>query len=129
MPDLFHLMGGDLALNARNGLLLVTGPALTRQRLYRRLLTNPGAYIFHPEYGAGLGRFVGDPAEPSNIEAVIRAQVRMEDTVARNPAPTITVQVQDTGFVSVTIGYSDEETGQPDALSFTVTGAASVVVH
>ena len=61
MPDLAHEFGADLQAGPTGDLALADGAALGRQRVLRRLLTNPGDYIWHPTYGAGLARFVGHP--------------------------------------------------------------------
>ena len=46
MPDLAHQFGADLVAGATGDLAVVDGPALGRQRVLRRLLTNPGDYIW-----------------------------------------------------------------------------------
>jgi hypothetical protein len=41
------------------------------QRVLRRLLTNPGSYIWHLEYGAGLPQHVGQPEVLSAINSLM----------------------------------------------------------
>jgi hypothetical protein len=131
MSDLNHYFGGDLAQSATGDLLKVDGTTQGVQRVLRRLLTNPalrdssgnviaaGDYIFHPDYGAGLPRMVGDTVDIAKITGAIKGQILLESAVARNPAPTIDV-VAITGGVSVSIRYNDAQTGAPAALDFDV---------
>ena len=94
---------------------------LGQQRVMRRLLTNPGDYIWQLDYGAGLARFIGQPASALQITAVIRSQIFKEAVVARNPEPVIGVQVDPAGgSVYVDVRYADAATGETQVLSFTV---------
>lgn len=122
MPDAAHFFGGDLQVSATGDILMVDGPVLTQQRLLRRLLTNQGDYIWQLDYGAGLGAFVGKPANAARIGAVIRNQVLLEPTVARVPVPTVSVAVQPTGVVTATVRYADAVTGTSQVLSFPLGG-------
>ena len=131
MSDLNHYFGGDLAQSATGDLLKVDGTTQGVQRVLRRLLTNPalrdssgnvvaaGDYIFHPDYGAGLPRMVGDTVDVATIKGAIKGQILLEAAVARNPAPAVDV-VAITGGVSVSIRYNDAQTGAPAALDFDV---------
>jgi len=120
MPDLSHEFGADLAAGPTGDLALATGVALGRQRVLRRLLTNPGDYIWQPDYGAGLGRFVGQPAAPERIRAVVRSQIFRERSVARSPEPVVEVQAGDDGRVFVAIRYADADSGETMSISFRV---------
>ena len=73
MPDLFHQYGGDLLLGPSGDLASVDATLLGQQRVLRRLLTNPGDYLWNPAYGAGLGQFVGQPASVARIRSAIRS--------------------------------------------------------
>lgn len=53
MYDLFHYVGTDLSVSPSGDLLSVTGTERRKQKILRRLITNPGELVFHPEYGAG----------------------------------------------------------------------------
>lgn len=131
MSDLNHYFGGDVSQSATGDLLKVDGTTQGVQRVLRRLLTNPalldasgnviaaGDYIFHPDYGAGLPRMVGDTVDVAKIKGAIKGQILLEQAVARNPAPTIDV-MEITGGVSVSIRYNDAQTGAPAALDFDV---------
>lgn len=122
MQDASHLFGGDLAQSAIGDVLLANGTVLGQQRILRRLLTNPGDYIWQPGYGAGLAQFVGMPGAAAQISAVIRGQIFKESAVARTPEPVIDVQADPTGLVYVLIRYADATTGQTQILSFSVSG-------
>jgi phage baseplate assembly protein W len=124
MPDLSHQFGADLTIGATGDLLTVSAPILTQQRVLRRLLTNPGDYIWQPGYGAGLAQFVGQPANAAQIRAVVRSQIFQEKAVAQNPQPVIDVQSNVDSSVYVYIRYADASSGETQVLSFSVGGAA-----
>lgn len=121
MPEAFHIFGNDLVLGSNGDLLLVSGPQETQQRLYRRLMTNPGAYIFDLPYGAGLPAKVGEKASGQEIDGLIRGQISHETSVATSPPPTTAVVAKPSGEVDVGVGYVDSSIAQPVALTFTVT--------
>ena len=122
MADIQHTMGADLTLSATGDLALSDGSQLGQERVLRRLLTIPGAYIWHLTYGAGLPRFVGQIANKLRIAAVARSQMFREDAVARTPSPAITVDVQPTGVVSLGIQYSDAASKTTVPLNFNLNG-------
>lgn len=122
MPDLSHEFGADIAVAPSGDLALAEGVVLGRQRVLRRLLTNPGDYIWHPEYGAGLARFVGQPAAAARIRAVVRSQIFREPAVARSPEPEVEVRDDGAGRVFVSIRYADANSGETQGLSFPVGG-------
>lgn len=120
MADLSHAFGADLALAPGGDAATADGALLGRQRVLRRLLTNPGDYLWNPGYGAGLGRFVGQPASAARIRSAIRAQIFLEAAVARRPEPAIEVRVEPSGQVAVLLRYADSASGLTQALGFTV---------
>jgi phage baseplate assembly protein W len=120
MPDLSHLYGGDLTIAAGGDLATVTATILGQQRVLRRLLTNPGDYLWNASYGAGLAQFVGQPASAARIRSVIRSQIFQEAVVARTPEPVIDVQVSASGSVTALVSYADSTTGETQVLSFSV---------
>lgn len=128
LSDLNHYWGNDLSVSASGDLLSVSGTLRGQQRVLRRLLTNPAStdgpadYIFQPDYGAGLPRFIGQTIDTQKITAAILAQMVLEDAVAQTPAPTVKVaQVgSDNTAFSVVIAYNDAATNAPVTLSFTV---------
>jgi phage baseplate assembly protein W len=120
MADASLLFGGDFLISPTGDLAIADESVLVRERLLRRLLTNPGDYIWQPDYGAGLGRFVGQPASAARIRAVVRGQIFREAAVARSPEPEIAVQAGPDGTTVVRIRYAQAATGQSQALSFTL---------
>jgi phage baseplate assembly protein W len=120
MQDLALLWGQDLLPGNSGDLALASGTALGQQRVLRRLLTNPGDYIWHPEYGAGLAQFVGMPCNVAVIRAKIRSQIFMEAAVSRLPEPVIDVRSVPDGSVYVGIRYVDSTAGTTQVLTFSV---------
>lgn len=118
MADISHQFGGDLTLSPTGDLANSSNAALTRQRVLKRLLTNPGDYIWNLDYGAGLAGFIGQPASATRIAAVVRSQIFKEATIARTPEPVIDIQLSPTGTVYVHIRYADAITGDTQLLSF-----------
>ncbi len=120
IKDLHHDHGGDIAANARGDVALSDGAARGRQRVLRRLLTNPGDYIFHPDYGAGLPRMVGELLDEPAIAGLIRQQMALEPAVAQDPEPTIAVALVP-GGVQCTIIYMDADSEEPVRADFSLT--------
>jgi phage baseplate assembly protein W len=120
MQDAALLWGADLSASPTGDIALAAGTALGQQRVLRRLLTNPGDYIWQPSYGAGLARFVGQPCNVASIMSTIRSQIFMEASVARLPEPVIDVQSMADGSVLASIRYVDSTTGATQVLSFSV---------
>lgn len=125
MTDLYHFWGGDLAAGSGGDLMPVDAGQRNQMRILRRLMTNPlegdmpADYPFHPDYGAGLPRKVGEAADLGKIESLIRGQVLTESFVVKNPEPDITVNKIPNG-VNCNIRYTDSETSTPQLLSFNV---------
>lgn len=118
-----HQWGSDLVIGSTGSIGTVSGPLLGQQRVLRRLLTNPGDYIWQLDYGAGLARFIGQPINPLQIRAVIRSQIFKEAAVARQPEPLIDVEIAPggaSGTVYVYIRYVDAESRQTQVISFSV---------
>ena len=122
MQDLHHVFGSDLAFGPTGDLAVAEGTVAGQQRLLRRLLTNPGDYIWQPEFGAGLAQFIGQPAAAERIRAVVRAHIFKEAAVARSPEPIIAVSAAGPGTVLVQIRYVDAANGGTGVLSFPVGG-------
>lgn len=117
MSDLHMEWAGDVASSETGDIAAVGRPTLGTERVVRRLLTNPGAYIWHPSYGAGLARFVGQPVDVAGIEALIRSQMLLEAAVARDPEPVVTVSVDPAGSLFVQVRYADADTAQDRILN------------
>jgi hypothetical protein len=121
MFDAFHEWAGDLAVGSSGDLALATTSQSTSQRIRRRLLTNPGEYLWNLDYGAGLALFVGTPAPSSRIEAIVRTQLVLEATVAATPAPQVSVRLVDAtnGCIVANITYADRASSVPVQLNVT----------
>lgn len=119
MADLSHNIGSDLALGSTGDLATVSGDAETQQRVLRRLITNPRAYIWQLPYGGGLAAFIGQPVNDADIAAVVRAQMALEATVAAMPEPTVTVtpSADGDGTNTANVSYVDATTGATQTLA------------
>lgn len=119
MYDIFHEWGTDLVAGSSGDLALSTGSDTVNQRVFRRLLTNSGDYIWNLNYGGGLGQFVGTPANPADIEAVVRTQLALETAVPTTPAPQVSASIADAanGYVVATITYADPSSTAPIQLN------------
>lgn len=132
MKDLAHFIGGDIAVSATGDLQTVEDALKGQQRILRRLLTNPlrkdssgnpisqADYIWHPDYGAGLGWYIGRTLNISEIRAVIRSQILLESCVAKSPEPVITLKEIPNG-ISCKLQYNDANSKTAQTLSFDVT--------
>lgn len=121
--DIYHYFDNDIGIAANGDLETIDGIIKGQQRILRRLLTIPGSYIFHVNYGAGLPLYVGEPLSTSNYQkilGVILTQLQLEQCVSRNPAPVVNLQPIAQGiFVNIT--YTDAGTLTPQVLTFSVT--------
>jgi hypothetical protein len=119
MFDFFHEWGCDLVVGSGGDLALSSGSDMINQRVFRRLLTNSGDYLWNLDYGGGLGQFVGTPVKPADIEAIVGTQLALEPSVPTAPAPQVTATVADTanGYVVATITYADPSSMTPVQLS------------
>jgi hypothetical protein len=120
-----QFFGNDLSLLPNGTIQLSSGESLAQQAIIRRLLTNPGTYFWHPEYGAGIGRFVGEilsGANLDNITNLITSQILMEKTVANFPRPQITFSFSEAGnnILQCSIVYYSSSTNSPQSITFPV---------
>ena len=86
-------------------------------------MTAAPEYVFHPTYGAAIGKHVGDAlsiGDYSKIKADIRAIVIRDADVSTNPAPQFDFKASPTGYLAVSITYTYKPTGQLQTLSFNV---------
>lgn len=109
MSDLDHTMGTDLSLGPTGDLRCADGSDAIRERVLRRLLTNRGDYVWWPDYGGGLPGFVGQSASQPLLEAVIRAQMLLEGSVARRPLASVSVDGNEDGTVTASIQFADRD--------------------
>jgi hypothetical protein len=117
--DVWHEFGADLVVSANGDLLTADSVNLSQQFVLRRLLTNPGDYIWQPQYGAGLPEKIGDPFDVATIEGIVTSQMYLESTVVRDPPPVIEVDSFPNGMF-VDISYTEADSGLPAVLSFPV---------
>jgi hypothetical protein len=99
---------GDLSVGPTGDISVAPIETEVQQRIIRRLLTNSGDYIWHTNYGAGLGSYVGEPYSPTFIEGTILSQLQYEVLVTSDPSPIVkTNQSMADSFSSaaVTIQY------------------------
>jgi hypothetical protein len=122
MYDIFHEWGSDLTIDSSGDLALSAGSDSVSQRIFRRLLTNPGDYLWNLDYGGGLGQFVGATTNPAAIEASVRTQLLLEASIPPTPAPQVTARIVDpaNGYVLATITYADPSTLQPIQLDVSI---------
>jgi hypothetical protein len=119
MADLFVWWDQDLTILPTGDLLTCDGTIEGEQRVLRRLLTPPQSYIWHPEYGAGLPSYVGQPEQADAIGSLILAQMLIEDVVSQDPLPKVTITPITDGL-QTDIRYVDANTGQLVTSGFNV---------
>lgn len=120
LTDVFQWYGSDVGIGPTGDLQQVSDTVRTQQRIVRRLCTNPGEYIFHPEYGGGLPAKIGSNASEAEVKAIVQSQVALEAAVATQPKPVVTVSPIGTGAMRIRIQYTDAQTRAPVLLSFDV---------
>lgn len=119
LTEVAHLWGGDLQLSATGDVARVSDAERSKQRVLRRLLTNPGSYLSHVNYGGGVPASVGAILDIGKTKTLIRGQMLLEASVAQSPPPSVDVfQIAD--GVQVDISYIALPTRQPATLSFSV---------
>ncbi len=135
MSTLYMEYGGDLVLNQHGGLLMAVGWDEIRQRIERRLLTNPAMtlddgtpvaadYLQHPSYGVGLPEEVGrnwTQAQAARITQKIAQGVVTDASVDPTAPPTLQVKIAGQHLVLINIGITliDQTQGQIP-ISFTI---------
>lgn len=120
MLDIDHQWGADLSVGPTGDLLVVADEVASRQRIIRRFLTAPGSYLWNPGYGAGLGQYVGSTLNTGEVEAVVRGQLHLEQSVSKVPPPlvkTFEASPGGNGAFSLTINYYDISTSVPQTLN------------
>ncbi|HEV2917562.1 MAG TPA: hypothetical protein VGW78_07515 [Candidatus Babeliales bacterium] len=123
LNDLYLNFGTDLLPSAIGDIQTVSGSTRSQQRVLRRLLTQPGSYIWHPTYGAGLPGFVGQPLSQDNyqqMKSLIISNMFLEESVSQTVQPVIAMQPLPDG-IFIQINYTENPTLAPIVLSFDLT--------
>lgn len=118
MADAWHFMGGDLAWSSNGDIQTVDSVQESQQRILRRLPTNPGDYIWHPEYGGGILKWIGRPIEETEMKTDIVTQMYLEDSVVQNPQPQVDFVTTVGGAVTSGIRYVESDSNEPVGLTF-----------
>jgi phage baseplate assembly protein W len=111
----FHWFGLDIQFSANGDDASASGILEINQRIVRELMTAPGDYIWEPNYGAGLGYYIGQPLSAekyAEVTALITSIVLKQPDVQKQPAPSITFQSDATGLLSTQIIYVYAPTNQ-----------------
>ncbi|MBR8182085.1 phage tail protein [Burkholderia ambifaria] len=119
LSDLSQWYGGDVSASATGDFQTATADTRSQQRIIRRLCTNPGDYIFHPDYGGGLPKLIGSNASVSEVRAIVQSQLRLEESILQLPAPVVAITPITAGM-QIQIQYTDALTRKPVLLSFDV---------
>jgi phage baseplate assembly protein W len=112
----FHWFGLDIQFAANGDDASASGILEINQRIVRELMTAPGDYIWEPDYGAGLGFYIGQALSTekfAELQALIKSIVLKQPDVQQQPAPQITFQSDATGLLSTQIIYVYAPTRQP----------------
>lgn len=97
---------GGLQVGPDGDLLMCDGAEEARQRVARRVLSNPRQVLadgtvlppdnlFDPQYGVGVRRMIGQAVNAAGIDKLrqlIRDGMIVEDTVSSNPPPDVLIQ-------------------------------------
>jgi len=121
--EFYQFFNDDLVLNQNATLRIADGAVEAQQRIYRRLLTATGKYIWHPLYGAGLPTYIGQnltPALARQLKGIIKTQMFLEATVERNPEPIVTLAQKDNNIICG-ISYVYAPSKETYTLSFSIT--------
>lgn len=118
MSAISHIIGGDLILDSAGGLAVVGAAEGARQAILRRLCTNAGDYVWHPDYGVGLPAQIGQPMREGGIQAAVLAQLQQESAVDQSQLPTVAITDQGSGQYLCVIQYVDKQTQTVQGLSF-----------
>ena len=120
MQDAALFWGNDYVASPIGDIGLVDSTLLGQQRVLRRLLTNPGDYVWQPEYGAGLGRFIGAPLDVRAVTSAIRSEIFKEVAVSRLPEPVVEASQDLDGTLFINIRYADATSGDTQVLAFSM---------
>ena len=120
--DIDHVFGQDIGETATGDIAVVSKADRTIQRIIRRLLTpqtdqTSSAYPWEPTYGAGLSAKIGEAIDIRAIQGIVLSQMLAEPSVARTPAPKVTVTPLDVTGATIDVSYTDQS-GTPQNFGF-----------
>ena len=120
LDDISHWFGGDLFLSPAGDLARANQVLKSQQRVVRRLMTQPGTYLSHLTYGAGISGWIGRLADTDKLTGVIKGQMQLEPTVSQTNPISVTITWQPGGTFGVNLAYTVAPEQIPTSLSFTV---------
>jgi hypothetical protein len=121
MTEIAHIYGNDLSFSPAGDLAVVDGTEEGRQRVIRRVLTEPGNYIWDTQYGGGVPAMIGTAILTRRIEAAVRSQMFREQAVSQIPPPVVKVTQPYINTVQIDVKYQDAATGDPVLLGVSLT--------
>ena len=118
--DLYLNWQSDLVVTPSGNLQLAVGFDRIRQRIIRRMITNPAQilpsgrftpadYIFEQKFGLGLGALVDQPESDkmlASLEQHITAAVLQDDNIDTAAPPVIKFYREPSGGLYITIGVT-----------------------
>lgn len=126
--DLYLEWNSDFVLTPGGSLQLASGWDVCRQRIVRNLITNSAQtlpdgtmtapdYIWHPDYGLGLGTMVGQnisDQEQQDIVAKTTKAVQSDVSTLPGAAPKVTFSKgsSNTTVVGISVPLSNTQTGK-----------------
>ena len=126
--DLYLEWNGDIIITPNGSLLLANGWDLVRQRILRNLITNsaqvlpdnsttPPDYVFHPNFGIGVGAMVGQNPNKDyqqRLISKINRAVLSDSAVDPTNPPTVKFSSPSPGtwVVNITVVLSNGQAGQ-----------------
>ncbi|RUT27440.1 phage tail protein [Asaia sp. W19] len=122
MMGLSHYFGEDLSLDQGGALNTVAGSLSTRQNILRRLCTNPGAYLWHIDYGAGLPSRVGQPVREDATKGLIARQLALEAGIDQKSPISVTLVPSGMSTYACTIAYSEQGEDTEQVFTFNQDG-------
>lgn len=119
--DINHYFGTDVSFSSAGDDALVSGALELEQRIFRGLLTNKADDPFNPNYGAGLGSYIGQAVTPekyAQLESDTLKVVMIEQDVQKLPLPKVSLNFSGNDLLSLTLAYFYAPTGQSRAVTF-----------
>lgn len=132
--DLSLDFNGDLTVTTSGSIQLATGWTQVRQRIVRRIITNPARQLpdgtfhvaddmFAPDFGVGLGSLV-DQAFDQDFQAELQRRIAQgvlqDQDVDSTVPPSVIFQRPNPSTLVIAIGVT-LKTGQPGTISISVT--------